>query len=132
MGVMTVVPPGCGAIPMVCVNRGRDQKAGGTGWPALHGVSLLGSQPAAPSCLGRGRFGQVHRCTEKSTGLSLAAKIIKVKSAKDRVRQLPWASQYLGPRSGLLCFLLGPLAPCCPRPRMLIRNNPATFPASFP
>uniref|UniRef100_G1L205 Myosin light chain kinase 3 n=1 Tax=Ailuropoda melanoleuca TaxID=9646 RepID=G1L205_AILME len=34
--------------------------------------------------LGGGRFGQVHRCTEKSTGLSLAAKVIKVKSAKDR------------------------------------------------
>nr|XP_003937293.1 myosin light chain kinase 3 isoform X1 [Saimiri boliviensis boliviensis] len=34
--------------------------------------------------LGGGRFGQVHRCTEKSTGLPLAAKIIKVKSAKDR------------------------------------------------
>ncbi|KAM5207814.1 myosin light chain kinase 3 isoform 2-T2 [Hipposideros larvatus] len=34
--------------------------------------------------LGGGRFGEVHRCTEKSTGLSLAAKIIKVKSAKDR------------------------------------------------
>ncbi|XP_044617147.1 myosin light chain kinase 3 isoform X3 [Equus asinus] len=34
--------------------------------------------------LGGGRFGQVHRCTEKSTGLSLAAKIIKVKSTKDR------------------------------------------------
>ncbi|XP_066206006.1 myosin light chain kinase 3 isoform X2 [Saccopteryx leptura] len=34
--------------------------------------------------LGGGRFGQVHRCTEKSTGLLLAAKIIKVKSAKDR------------------------------------------------
>ncbi|XP_016066919.1 PREDICTED: myosin light chain kinase 3 [Miniopterus natalensis] len=34
--------------------------------------------------LGGGRFGQVHRCTEKSTGLSLAAKIIKVKNAKDR------------------------------------------------
>ncbi|KAG8510008.1 Myosin light chain kinase 3, partial [Galemys pyrenaicus] len=34
--------------------------------------------------LGGGRFGQVHRCVEKSTGLSLAAKIIKVKSAKDR------------------------------------------------
>uniref|UniRef100_A0A8D1MID4 Protein kinase domain-containing protein n=1 Tax=Sus scrofa TaxID=9823 RepID=A0A8D1MID4_PIG len=34
--------------------------------------------------LGGGRFGQVHRCTEKATGLSLAAKIIKVKSAKDR------------------------------------------------
>ncbi|XP_042523314.1 myosin light chain kinase 3 [Dipodomys spectabilis] len=34
--------------------------------------------------LGGGRFGQVHRCTERSTGLPLAAKIIKVKSAKDR------------------------------------------------
>ncbi|EPY76094.1 hypothetical protein CB1_001506009 [Camelus ferus] len=34
--------------------------------------------------LGGGRFGQVHRCTEKATGLSLAAKIIKVKSTKDR------------------------------------------------
>ncbi|KAM6223727.1 LOW QUALITY PROTEIN: myosin light chain kinase 3 [Rhynchocyon petersi] len=34
--------------------------------------------------LGGGRFGQVHRCKEKSTGLPLAAKIIKVKSAKDR------------------------------------------------
>ncbi|KAF6078736.1 myosin light chain kinase 3 [Phyllostomus discolor] len=34
--------------------------------------------------LGGGRFGQVHRCTDKSTGLLLAAKIIKVKSAKDR------------------------------------------------
>ncbi|XP_053438050.1 myosin light chain kinase 3 isoform X2 [Nycticebus coucang] len=34
--------------------------------------------------LGGGRFGQVHRCTEQSTGLPLAAKIIKVKSAKDR------------------------------------------------
>ncbi|XP_037671968.1 myosin light chain kinase 3 isoform X2 [Choloepus didactylus] len=34
--------------------------------------------------LGGGRFGQVHRCTEKATGLTLAAKIIKVKSTKDR------------------------------------------------
>ncbi|XP_028611334.1 myosin light chain kinase 3 isoform X2 [Grammomys surdaster] len=34
--------------------------------------------------LGGGRFGQVHRCTERSTGLALAAKIIKVKSVKDR------------------------------------------------
>nr|XP_033799440.1 myosin light chain kinase 3 isoform X2 [Geotrypetes seraphini] len=34
--------------------------------------------------LGGGRFGQVHKCTEVSTGLSLAAKIIKVKGAKDR------------------------------------------------
>uniref|UniRef100_A0ABM5ETW0 Myosin light chain kinase 3 isoform X1 n=1 Tax=Pogona vitticeps TaxID=103695 RepID=A0ABM5ETW0_9SAUR len=34
--------------------------------------------------LGGGRFGQVHRCAEKSTGLCLAAKIIKVKAAKER------------------------------------------------
>uniref|UniRef100_A0A8D0HKJ0 Myosin light chain kinase 3 n=1 Tax=Sphenodon punctatus TaxID=8508 RepID=A0A8D0HKJ0_SPHPU len=34
--------------------------------------------------LGGGRFGQVHKCTEKTTGLSLAAKIIKVKGAKER------------------------------------------------
>ncbi|XP_026569810.1 myosin light chain kinase 3 isoform X2 [Pseudonaja textilis] len=34
--------------------------------------------------LGGGRFGQVHKCTEKSTGLCLAAKIIKVKLAKER------------------------------------------------
>ncbi|EHB16146.1 Putative myosin light chain kinase 3 [Heterocephalus glaber] len=34
--------------------------------------------------LGGGRFGQVHKCTEKSTGLPLAAKVIKVKSVKDR------------------------------------------------
>ncbi|KAJ8340132.1 hypothetical protein SKAU_G00347650 [Synaphobranchus kaupii] len=34
--------------------------------------------------LGGGRFGQVHRCTERSSGLTLAAKIIKVKVMKDR------------------------------------------------
>ncbi|NWS28048.1 MYLK3 kinase, partial [Polioptila caerulea] len=34
--------------------------------------------------LGGGRFGQVHKCTEKSTGLNLAAKIIKVKGAKEK------------------------------------------------
>ncbi|XP_074864643.1 myosin light chain kinase 3 isoform X2 [Carettochelys insculpta] len=34
--------------------------------------------------LGGGRFGQVHKCTELSTGLNLAAKIIKVKGAKER------------------------------------------------
>uniref|UniRef100_A0A8C5K1Z8 Myosin light chain kinase 3 n=1 Tax=Jaculus jaculus TaxID=51337 RepID=A0A8C5K1Z8_JACJA len=34
--------------------------------------------------LGGGRFGQVHRCIERSTSLILAAKIIKVKSSKDR------------------------------------------------
>ncbi|XP_073406251.1 myosin light chain kinase family member 4 [Dendrobates tinctorius] len=34
--------------------------------------------------LGGGRFGQVHRCVEKSTGLNLAAKIIKVKGHKEK------------------------------------------------
>uniref|UniRef100_A0A803SZB6 Myosin light chain kinase 3 n=1 Tax=Anolis carolinensis TaxID=28377 RepID=A0A803SZB6_ANOCA len=34
--------------------------------------------------LGGGRFGEVHKCDEKSTGLCLAAKIIKVKAAKER------------------------------------------------
>ncbi|XP_020040886.1 myosin light chain kinase family member 4 isoform X2 [Castor canadensis] len=34
--------------------------------------------------LGGGRFGQVHRCKEKATGLKLAAKIIKARSTKDK------------------------------------------------
>ncbi|XP_048465030.1 myosin light chain kinase 3-like [Rhincodon typus] len=34
--------------------------------------------------LGGGRFGQVHKCVEKSTGLALAAKIIKTKAAKEK------------------------------------------------
>lgn len=34
---------------------------------------------------GRGRFGQVHKCEEKATGLKLAAKIIKTRGAKDKV-----------------------------------------------
>ncbi|NXM27858.1 MYLK3 kinase, partial [Oxyruncus cristatus] len=34
--------------------------------------------------LGGGRFGQVHKCTEISTGLNLAAKIIKVKGTKEK------------------------------------------------
>ncbi|KAM8967771.1 myosin light chain kinase family member 4 [Pelodytes ibericus] len=34
--------------------------------------------------LGGGRFGQVHRCVEKSSGLKLAAKIIKVKCHKEK------------------------------------------------
>ncbi|XP_028812717.1 myosin light chain kinase 3 isoform X2 [Denticeps clupeoides] len=35
--------------------------------------------------LGGGRFGQVHMCAELSSGLTLAAKIIKVKGMKERV-----------------------------------------------
>ncbi|XP_078283604.1 uncharacterized protein mylk4b [Rhinoraja longicauda] len=34
--------------------------------------------------LGGGRFGQVHKCVEKSTGLTLAAKIIKTRAAKQK------------------------------------------------
>ncbi|XP_072459750.1 myosin light chain kinase family member 4 isoform X2 [Notamacropus eugenii] len=34
--------------------------------------------------LGGGRFGQVHRCEEKATGLKLAAKIIKTRGVKDK------------------------------------------------
>ncbi|KAK7158536.1 hypothetical protein R3I94_004996 [Phoxinus phoxinus] len=34
--------------------------------------------------LGGGRFGQVHRCMENSSGLTLAAKIIKAKSQKEK------------------------------------------------
>ena len=35
---------------------------------------------------GRGRFGQVHKCEEKATGLKLAAKIIKTRGTKDKVK----------------------------------------------
>ncbi|XP_007887601.2 LOW QUALITY PROTEIN: myosin light chain kinase 3 [Callorhinchus milii] len=34
--------------------------------------------------LGGGRFGEVHKCAETATGLTLAAKIVKVKSLKER------------------------------------------------
>uniref|UniRef100_A0A3Q1H2F2 Protein kinase domain-containing protein n=1 Tax=Anabas testudineus TaxID=64144 RepID=A0A3Q1H2F2_ANATE len=34
--------------------------------------------------LGGGRFGQVHKCTENSSGLTLAAKIIKARSQKEK------------------------------------------------
>ncbi|XP_032740853.1 myosin light chain kinase family member 4 isoform X1 [Rattus rattus] len=34
--------------------------------------------------LGGGRFGQVHKCEEKATGLKLAAKVIKIRGAKDK------------------------------------------------
>ncbi|TRY56724.1 hypothetical protein DNTS_012987 [Danionella cerebrum] len=36
--------------------------------------------------LGGGRFGQVHKCAELSSGLTLAAKIIKVRGMKERVK----------------------------------------------
>lgn len=118
-GGMTVIPLGCRVSLGVCVEQRKDQKAQGPGWGCrtMCGVSLWGSEPAGSSCVCRGRFGQVHRCTEKATGLSLAAKIIKVKSAKDRVRCLPQARECPAPSSGLLHFLPGtPWAPHCPRP----------------
>ncbi|TKS79761.1 Myosin light chain kinase family member 4 [Collichthys lucidus] len=34
--------------------------------------------------LGGGRFGQVHKCVENSSGLTLAAKVIKARSAKEK------------------------------------------------
>ena len=115
--------------PMVFTDRGQDQKVQGTGWSTMYGVSLLGSQSAV-SCFCRGRFGQVHRCTQKSTGLSLAAKIIKVKSAKDRVRHLPWTSWCLGPSSGLLYYLIGPLALHFPSP-LHADQEPCHLPCLF-
>lgn len=33
----------------------------------------------------RGRFGQVHKCVENSSGLTLAAKIIKARTQKEKV-----------------------------------------------
>ncbi|XP_072366026.1 uncharacterized protein mylk4b isoform X3 [Scyliorhinus torazame] len=38
--------------------------------------------------LGGGRFGQVHKCVEKSTGLTLAAKIIKTRAAKQKQEEV--------------------------------------------
>ncbi|KAM4833602.1 myosin light chain kinase 3 [Thomomys bottae] len=89
-------------------NSGRTEAGGKTYPGAEAGGMVLDDSPAPPApfehrlvsvketsisagytvcqheVLGGGRFGQVHRCTERSTGLPLAAKIIKVKSAKDR------------------------------------------------
>lgn len=39
-------------------------------------------------CCCRGRFGQVHKCAELSSGLMLAAKIIKVRGMKERVSSI--------------------------------------------
>lgn len=38
-----------------------------------------------PLSLHRGKFGEVHTCTEKETGLKLAAKVIRKQGAKDKV-----------------------------------------------
>ncbi|XP_023659802.1 myosin light chain kinase 2, skeletal/cardiac muscle [Paramormyrops kingsleyae] len=53
-------------------------------------VSLRPSQPAesftinTQSLLGGGRFGRVHMCSEKTSGLKLAAKIITARNAKEK------------------------------------------------
>lgn len=43
----------------------------------------------SPSLSLRGRFGQVHKCVENSSGLTLAAKVIKARSLKEKVREPP-------------------------------------------
>lgn len=43
--------------------------------------------PPPPLSLIRGRFGQVHKCVENSSGLTLAAKVIKARSLKEKVRE---------------------------------------------
>lgn len=45
---------------------------------------LMAWAPLPPSLL-RGKFGEVHTCTEKETGLKLAAKVIRKQGAKDKV-----------------------------------------------
>ncbi|KAK1156230.1 myosin light chain kinase 2, skeletal/cardiac muscle-like [Acipenser oxyrinchus oxyrinchus] len=61
--------------------------------PAPFAHRFVALRPALPSTffsintkevLGGGRFGQVHRCTEKTSGLKLAAKIIKVRNPKEK------------------------------------------------
>ena len=46
-----------------------------------------------------GRFGQVHKCEEKATGLKLAAKIIKTRGVKDKVRAARWPPRAAAPPS---------------------------------
>lgn len=112
-----------------CREEGRDQKARGTGRPAASGrASRALSLPCRRVC--RGRFGQVHRCTEKSTGLALAAKVIKVKSTKDRVRRPPRAPAAPGPAQGSCASFSAPRGPTLPQPTRLGRR-PATLPTSL-
>lgn len=68
--------------------------------------------------LGRGRFGQVHKCEEKATGLKLAAKVIKTRDAKDKVRAPR-------PRSLPACVLTSLSA--CPSPQDSVRNEIAVM-----
>ncbi|XP_043946268.1 myosin light chain kinase 2, skeletal/cardiac muscle isoform X2 [Protopterus annectens] len=55
-----------------------------------HVVSLKSAPPSSfysinlRQVIGGGRFGHVHKCTEKSSGLKLAAKSIKVRCPKDK------------------------------------------------
>lgn len=41
------------------------------------------------SFFSRGRFGQVHKCVENSSGLTLAVKVIKARSQKEKVTNEP-------------------------------------------
>ncbi|KAF5900216.1 myosin light chain kinase 3-like isoform X1, partial [Clarias magur] len=61
--------------------------------------------------LGGGRFGQVHKCAEISSGLVLAAKIIKVKGMKERaaIRNSTDLNTYVS--DNVVLFLRGCLSP---------------------
>lgn len=63
---------------------------------------------------GRGRFGQVHRCEEKATGLKLAAKIIKTRGMKDKVGAMR--------RGYLLTVVLTSLS-ACPSSQDEVKNE---------
>ena len=63
---------------------GKLQCPPGSGWTG----ALAGTEPHLGHDLfsRSGRFGQGHKCEEKATGLKLAAKIIKTRGVKDKVR----------------------------------------------
>lgn len=65
--------------------------------PDLGPVSL-GTPSLPTSSLFSGKFGAVCTCTEKATGLKLAAKVIKKQTPKDKVV----GAGYLGGRGGVL------------------------------
>lgn len=44
---------------------------------------------------GSGRFGMVHKCVENSSGLTLAAKVIKTRNQKEKVNRLPFFAGYM-------------------------------------
>lgn len=68
----------------------------------LTGVIPVSLPLSVPSV--RGRFGQVHKCVENSSGLTLAAKVIKARSVKEKVRELNRSNGI-----GRYCGELGPL-----------------------